>query len=100
MSNNDENKCPVIHGSLSSYKDAGTTNQDWWPNALNLSLLHQHDKKSDPMDEDFDYAEAFKKLDYDALKKAYKNGVSIKAIKVEWTNEGICNYIDFIPIVL
>ena len=69
MSNNDENKCPVIHGSLSSYKDAGTTNQDWWPNALNLSLLHQHDKKSDPMDEDFDYAEAFKKLDYDALKK-------------------------------
>ncbi|MFL2707093.1 MAG: catalase/peroxidase HPI, partial [Gammaproteobacteria bacterium] len=69
MSNNDENKCPVIHGSLSSYKDAGTTNQEWWPNALNLSLLHQHDKKSDPMDEDFDYAEAFKKLDYDALKK-------------------------------
>jgi len=65
----EENKCPVIHGSLSSNSDTGTSNKDWWPNQLNLSLLHQHDKKSDPMDEDFDYAEAFKELDYDSLKK-------------------------------
>tara|TARA_B100000900_G_scaffold53063_2_gene39315 strand:+ start:7855 stop:9987 length:2133 start_codon:yes stop_codon:yes gene_type:complete len=69
MSNKDDNQCPVIHGSLANNKDAGTSNKDWWPNQLNLNLLHQHDRKSDPMDEDFDYAEAFKKLDYDALKK-------------------------------
>ena len=69
MSNKNENQCPVIHGSLANNKDAGTSNKDWWPNQLNLNLLHQHDRKSDPMDEDFDYAEAFKKLDYDALKK-------------------------------
>ncbi len=69
MSNKEENKCPVIHGSLSSNSNTGTSNKDWWPNQLNLSLLHQHDKKSDPMDEDFDYAKAFKELDYDALKK-------------------------------
>ena len=69
MSENNENKCPVIHGSLSSNSETGMSNKDWWPNQLNLGLLHQHDKKSDPMDEDFNYAEAFKKLDYDALKK-------------------------------
>ena len=69
MSNKNENQCPVIHGSLANNNDAGTSNKDWWPNQLNLNLLHQHDRKSDPMDEDFDYAEAFKKLDYDALKK-------------------------------
>ncbi len=64
-----ESKCPVMHGSLSSNSSAGTSNQDWWPNQLNLSILHQHDKKTDPMDEGFDYAEEFKKLDFDALKK-------------------------------
>ena len=69
MSTNDENKCPVIHGSLSTNSETGTSNKDWWPNQLNLSLLHQHDRKSDPMDEDFDYAEAFRELDYDSLKK-------------------------------
>ena len=69
MSTNDEIKCPVIHGSLSTNSETGTSNKDWWPNQLNLSLLHQHDRKSDPMDEDFDYAEAFRELDYDSLKK-------------------------------
>ena len=69
MSTNDENKCPVIHGSLSTNSETGTSNKDWWPNQLNLSLLHQHDRKSDPMDEDFDYSEAFRELDYDSLKK-------------------------------
>ncbi|GGH80484.1 catalase-peroxidase [Pullulanibacillus pueri] len=62
-------KCPVHHGSTTSLKSGGTTNQDWWPNQLNLSILHQHDKKSNPMGEDFDYAEEFKKLDYEALKQ-------------------------------
>ena len=68
MSDND-NKCPVIHGSLTSNSNSGTSNRDWWPDQLDLNILHQHDKKSDPMDEDFDYAEEFKKLDYDSLKK-------------------------------
>ena len=45
------------------------SNQDWWPKNLNLNILHQHDQKSNPMGPDFDYAEAFKGLDYEALKK-------------------------------
>lgn len=61
--------CPFNHGSTTSPKVSGTTNKDWWPNQLNLNILHQHDKKSNPMGEDFNYAEEFKKLDYDALKK-------------------------------
>ena len=69
MSNETESKCPVMHGSLSSNSSTGTSNKDWWPNQLNLSILHQHDQKGDPMDGDFDYAEEFKKLDYDSLKK-------------------------------
>ena len=69
MADKDENKCPVMHGALTSNSSGGTSNKDWWPNQLNLSILHQHDKKSDPMDEGFDYAEEFKKLDYKALKK-------------------------------
>ena len=68
MSDND-NKCPVMHGSLTSNSNSGTSNRDWWPDQLDLNILHQHDKKSDPMDEGFDYAEEFKKLDYDSLKK-------------------------------
>jgi catalase-peroxidase len=68
MSKDTENKCPVMHGSLASNSSTGTSNKDWWPNQLNLSILHQHDQKSDPMDSDFDYAVEFKKLDYDALK--------------------------------
>jgi catalase-peroxidase len=69
MTNDTESKCPVMHGSLSSNDSTGTSNKDWWPNQLNLSILHQHDKKSDPMDDGFDYSEAFKRLDYEALKK-------------------------------
>ena len=64
-----EPKCPVIHGSLSTNDTRGTSNKDWWPNQLNISILHQHDSKGDPLDEGFDYAEEFKKLDYQALKK-------------------------------
>ena len=69
MVDKDENKCPVMHGALTSNDSGGTSNKDWWPNQLNLSILHQHDRKSDPMDEGFDYGEEFKKLDYKALKK-------------------------------
>ncbi|MGC4376361.1 catalase/peroxidase HPI [Fictibacillus sp. Mic-4] len=62
-------KCPFNHGAMTSLKSSGTTNQDWWPNALNLNILRQHDRKSNPMGEDFNYAEEFKKLDYNALKQ-------------------------------
>ncbi len=62
-------KCPVHHGGATSPKSTGTSNRDWWPNQLNLNILHQHDRKSNPMGEDFDYAEEFKKLDYYALKQ-------------------------------
>ena len=67
MSNID--KCPIMHGSMTSNKNKGTSNKDWWPNQLNLSILHQHDQKSNPMEKNFDYREEFKKLDYIALKK-------------------------------
>jgi len=59
-----EAKCPFPHGG-----SAARTNRDWWPNQLNLNLLHQHSSLSDPMGDDFNYAEEFKSLDYDALKK-------------------------------
>ncbi|WP_425128453.1 peroxidase family protein, partial [Burkholderia metallica] len=59
-----QSKCP-FHQAASS----GTTNKDWWPNQLNLNVLHRHSPLSDPMDKDFDYAEAFKKLDLAAVKK-------------------------------
>ena len=62
-------KCPVMHGGNTRMGGGGTKNMDWWPNQLNLKILHQHDKKSNPMEEDFSYAEAFKKLDLAALKK-------------------------------
>ena len=60
--------CPVMHGATTSAK-TGTTNGQWWPNQLNVNILRQHDRKSNPMGDEFSYAEAFKELDYDALKK-------------------------------
>ena len=69
MSKGNESKCPVMHGALTTNSASGTSNKDWWPNQLDLSILHQHDQKSDPMDDGFDYKEEFKKLDFDALKK-------------------------------
>ena len=69
MNNDTVGKCPVIHGSLSSNSSTGTSNKDWWPNQLNLNILHQHDVKSDPMDPDFNYEEEFKKLDFQSLKQ-------------------------------
>ncbi|KQW00087.1 catalase/peroxidase HPI [Rhizobacter sp. Root1221] len=63
-SNKPEGKCP-----FSQSTSAGTTNQAWWPQQLRVDLLHQHSAKSDPMDPDFDYAEAFKRLDLASVKK-------------------------------
>ena len=69
MSNETEGKCPVMHGALTSNSSSGTSNKDWWPNQLNLNILHQHDNKSNPLGEEFDYKKEFEKLDYKALKK-------------------------------
>ncbi|KWB80403.1 catalase/peroxidase HPI [Burkholderia ubonensis] len=59
-----ESKCPFHQAAA-----GGTSNKDWWPEQLNLDILHRHASVSDPMDADFDYAEAFKKLDFAALKQ-------------------------------
>ncbi len=63
---NTEGSCPMGHGQVRSL--LGRTNKDWWPEALPVDMLHQHGVSPDPMGPDFDYAEAFKKLDYAALK--------------------------------
>jgi catalase-peroxidase len=62
-------KCPVIHGGLTSNNESV---MDWWPNALNLDILAQHDKKTNPLGQDFDYAAAFKSLDLQAVKQDIK----------------------------
>ena len=64
-----EGKCPVMHGARPNATNAARSNRDWWPNQLNIKILHQHSALSNPMTPAFDYAEAFKKLDYAALKK-------------------------------
>ncbi|SIQ65257.1 catalase-peroxidase [Aeromonas sp. RU39B] len=61
-------KCPFMHGTSQAVTKAGTTNAQWWPNALNLDILHQHDSKTNPMGEAFDYAAAFQSLDLDVVK--------------------------------
>ena len=66
---NEDSKCPVTGRSFSRVAGGGTSNRDWWPNQLNLKILHQHSHKSNPMGEAFNYAEEFKKLDLEALKK-------------------------------
>ena len=58
-------KCPVMHGGMTA---TGSTVMDWWPEALNLDILHQHDTKTNPMGEEFNYREEVKKLDFKALK--------------------------------
>jgi catalase/peroxidase HPI len=74
-------RCPFSHGSATSHKAGGTSNRDWWPNQLNLNILHQHDRKSNPLGEDFDYAEEFQKLDYFALKQDLR---SLMTDSQEW----------------
>jgi catalase-peroxidase len=64
--NDSAGKCPVMHGGITT---TGTSVMSWWPKALNLDILHQHDSKTNPMDPGFDYREEVKKLDVDAFKK-------------------------------
>ena len=65
----DISKCPFMGGTLKNEAGKGTVNKDWWPDQLNLNILHQHDTKSNPMGSDFNYKDAFNSLDYAALKK-------------------------------
>lgn len=60
-------ECPVK--KVPNVAGAGTRNADWWPNELRVNILRQHDPRQNPLGPDFNYAEEFKKLDYDALKK-------------------------------
>lgn len=66
---NGEGKCPFHGGSLKQSAGGGTRNRDWWPNQLKLNILRQHSSLSNPMDKSFNYAEEFKKLDLQAVKK-------------------------------
>ncbi|WBL22968.1 catalase/peroxidase HPI [Zunongwangia sp. HRR-M8] len=66
---NDSSKCPFLGGSKKFTAGTGTTNKDWWPNQLNLRILSQHSSKTNPMDEDFNYASAFNQLDLKAVKQ-------------------------------
>ena len=68
-SGNQESKCPFTGGAVKHSAGKGTSNRDWWPNALNLNILRQHSSLSNPMGEDFNYAEEFKTLDLGAVKK-------------------------------
>jgi len=65
----EESKCPVVGGARRPTAVGAPSNQGWWPNQLNLNMLHQHSAKANPLGESFNYAEEFKKLDLDALKK-------------------------------
>ncbi len=65
----DVSKCPVMHGSATNNKGLSTSNKDWWPNQLNINILHQHDKRSNPMSQEFNYRQEFKKLDFKSLKQ-------------------------------
>ena len=69
MDGNNVGKCPVMHGAVTSNSASGTSNREWWPNQLNIGILHQHDQKSNPMGANFNYREEFKSIDYKALKK-------------------------------
>jgi catalase-peroxidase len=66
---NNESQCPVKHLVQKTTAGGGTSNKDWWPNQLNLNMLHQNSGLSDPMDKNFNYAREFKSLDLDAIKK-------------------------------
>ena len=71
MSDNEKSRCPItgVGGPAKHPAGKGTSNKDWWPNSLNLKILSQHSSMVNPMEQEFDYAEEFKKLDLDAVKK-------------------------------
>ena len=66
---NESSRCPFMGGELKHVAGGGTSNRDWWPNQLRLNILRQHSALSNPMGDDFSYAEEFKTLDFDAIKK-------------------------------
>lgn len=66
-------KCPITNPELKFVAGGGRSNKDWWPNQLNLKILHQHSVKSNPMGNDFNYAKEFNSLDLDAIKKDLYN---------------------------
>ena len=69
---NKESKCPVTGRTDKPTASSGKSNRDWWPNQLNLKILHQNSPMTNPMGEEFSYDEEFKKLDLEALKKDLK----------------------------
>ena len=83
-----EPKCPVAHGGTIASSAAMRSNRDWWPNQLNLKILHQHSNLSDPMGEAFDYAEEFKKLDLAALKQDL---TALVTDSQEWWPADLCH---------
>ncbi len=87
--NNDTSKCPFFNGVQNHAAGGGTTNRKWWPNKLNLNVLRQHDRKSNPMGEGFDYTDAFNKLDFKALKKDLLN---LMTDSQEWWPADYGNY--------
>ncbi len=70
---NESSKCPFLSGATSFTAGSGNSNRDWWPNMLNLKILNQHSSRSNPMEEDFNYAEEFKSLDLQAVKQDLHN---------------------------
>ncbi len=80
-------KCPVVHGGLTSNTESV---MDWWPNALNLDILSQHDTKTNPLGEDFNYAEEFAKLDLEAVKNDIK---TLLTDSQEWWPADWGNYV-------
>lgn len=69
MDGNDIGKCPVMHGGQT---ESGKSVTDWWPKMLNLDILHQHDTKTDPLGQEFDYRDAVRGLDVEAVKDDLK----------------------------
>jgi len=69
MSELEKGKCPVMHGANT---ESQNNVMNWWPNALNLDILHQHDTKTNPLGDSFNYAEEFKKLDLGSIKEDLK----------------------------
>ena len=76
-----ESKCPVAHGARQHTLAGATTNAEWWPNQVNVNILHQHSPLSDPMGKEFNYAEEFKKLD---LKAVIKDLHALMTDSQEW----------------
>ncbi|MEL7544972.1 MAG: catalase-peroxidase, partial [Pseudomonadota bacterium] len=81
MSNEPGAQCPVMHDVDLSARVWGMSNQLWWPNQLNLRVLHQNTPETDPHGETFNYAEAFKSLDFEEVKK---DVIALMTNSVEW----------------